>query len=154
MRLIQLASLIVIAVSGTGIWSQLRGPEPAPEAVAKVDQGAEEFPVELPVFELPDPEQFSVIATRPLFSPSRRPPREPVEYAAPPKVIKPPQISLTAVSISGDRRVAVIRDIGSGEIRRIPQGDDIDEWTVVQVLPDRIILGSGDRRETILLFNK
>lgn len=77
------------------------------------------------------------IAKRPLFEPRRRPPApEQPEEPAP----EPPRIRLSAVTVSSDLRIAVIEELDSGRTRRVREGEDVDQWTIKRVYPDRIVL--------------
>lgn len=106
-------------------------------------------PWQAPEHEPPDTGALAVIAQRPLFQPQRRPP-EPVRVEDP--VPDPPRIQLSAVSISSDVRVAVIKELESGRTRRVQEGEKVELWTVKRVQPRQIVLQWNDKEKVIPLF--
>lgn len=98
----------------------------------------------------PDSGHLAVIAQRPLFQPQRRPPA-PAEVEDP--VPDPPRVRLSAVSISSDVRVAVIKDLDSGRTQRVREGEMLNLWTIKHVHPRQIVLQWNDRETIIPLFS-
>jgi general secretion pathway protein N len=118
---------------------------------------------------LPPPTEFAVIADRPLFAQSRRPPppaqaaepAPPPAEAAPapaPEVVEapppepPPTIDFTLLGIvtaDGDRH-AVVRQ-SDGAVVEIPEGGDISGWFAVLIDPERAVFRQGSTEEELVL---
>jgi hypothetical protein len=100
-------------------------------------------------------EAYAAIADRPLFQPSRRPavppppkpapavaqaapvaPAPPPPPPAPPPVLAP--MTLLAVVISAGKREAVL-GLSGGKSSTLAEGDSLDGWTLVRVLPDSVV---------------
>jgi type II secretory pathway component PulC len=89
---------------------------------------------------------FAEISTRPLFSPTRKPPPpKPVEAEKPPEET-PPNLVLVGVVIAKDQRFAVVK-AGDGTTRNLSADDSVDGWQVTEVESDHIALTIGDRTE-------
>ena len=93
---------------------------------------------------------FSAIATRPLFSPGRRPdlppPPPPVAVTVappppPPAALTPPG-TLLGVLISPAGSAAILK-LASGRSATVAEGADVEGWTVTQVSADRVMLAAG-----------
>lgn len=103
-----------------------------------------------PAHPSPDSGDLAVIAQRPLFQPQRRPALPaPVEDPVP----DPPRVRLSAVSISSDVRVAVIKELDSGRTRRVHEGEKLNLWTIKHVHPRQIVLQWNNRETIIPLFS-
>jgi hypothetical protein len=103
-------------------------------------------PVEPP----PDPGHLTAITGRPLFQPERHPPvADPVQEPVP----DPPRVRLSAVSISRDVRVAVVKELDSGRTRRVQEGEKLNQWTIKHVHPTRIVLEWHQKETVIPLFS-
>jgi hypothetical protein len=92
------------------------------------------------------------LATRPLFSPSRRrhvePPPEPeparVEEPAPVSTVPPPTYIIGGVIVAPDVRKTLLRREPREPGRWLSQGEITqDGWTIVSVRADGIVLGQG-----------
>lgn len=117
--------------------------DPTPEA-SSTD------PWEPPVIEEPDSGDLLLITGRPLFQPKRRPPApEPAEDPTP----DPPRVRLSAVTVSSNVRVAVIKQLDTGDTRRVREGEKLNQWTVKRVLRNQIVLQWKERETTIPLFS-
>lgn len=101
-----------------------------------------------PVASLDD---YAAIIERPLFSEDRRPYEPEVAEAAPDRpagpvntpVTKREEYSLSAVIISGDKRIALIETRNGKKIHRLREGEDLDGWTLTEVQPARVSLNKG-----------
>jgi hypothetical protein len=96
---------------------------------------------------------YKATAERPLFTATRRPPPPRIIARAPTAAVSPvpppaaPQLTLLAVVIAPDRRLAVFR-MADGRFSRVSEGNEIDRWTVSRVLVDRVILSfQGTQKE-------
>jgi hypothetical protein len=90
---------------------------------------------------------------RPLFSPTRRP----VPGTAGPE--SPPgsaaalfnRYRLQGVVIDGNRRRVLLNPAPNGKPISVGEGESVDGWTIDRIAPERLILRSGDRVETVEL---
>lgn len=103
-----------------------------------------------PAHPAPESVDPAAILQRPLFQPQRRPPT-PIRVADP--VPDPPRVRLSAVSISSDVRIAVIKELDSGRTRRVREGETLNLWTIKHVHPRQIVLQWKDRETIIPLFS-
>lgn len=103
-----------------------------------------------PVDTEPSTADLPRIVQRPLFEPQRRPVRTPPREEPAPE---PPRVRLSAVTVSSDLRVAVIRDLDSGNTRRVREGEKLNDWTIKRVHSDQIVLQWRDKEITIPLLS-
>lgn len=86
----------------------------------------------------PGPDLVAVIAGRPLFSETRRPPEAAPETVTPPDAPRPPaqplRATLQAVLGGPDARMALLADSG-GTIHRLRQGDELQGWRLETIDP-------------------
>jgi hypothetical protein len=101
-------------------------------------------------------ERLSATVDRPLFSPSRRPPPEPVAQAPQPPVppAPPPALVLSGIVMDGERARAVVRVGAEKKILHAQIGDNIDGWTVSQIEGRRLVLSLDGRFASFTLFNR
>ncbi len=92
---------------------------------------------------------FSETLKRPLFRESRRPAPPGTEKSAAAPTALP--LRLIGVIITPDRRTALIRQSRSAEISELSVGQSVQGWSLERILPDRIVMRSGDIRETYRL---
>lgn len=94
---------------------------------------------------------FSVIAERPVFSPSRRPnaPREVapsiISQPAAPDPPVTPDATLVGVLLSATMGTAVFR-LADGKSSSLIRGEKIAGWTLEEIEPNRVVLTSGSDR--------
>lgn len=99
-------------------------------------------------------DSYAAIAERPLFSPTRRP-AEPAPDTAPSQ----PRKSLARFVLSGviivspEEKIALLRESKSPSAQRLSEGDEIAGWRIDKILPDRVILISGDKTAEIELWS-
>jgi hypothetical protein len=106
-------------------------------------------------FRPPPEDQFEVIATRPLFSPSRRPyvaPAEPEPDAPPsePETVANPA-QLVGVFLAEGRRAALLLPEVAGQASWVREGEEFAGWQVQRVEHDWVELRQGDRVEIVEL---
>ncbi|MCH7775909.1 MAG: hypothetical protein IH878_05125 [Gemmatimonadetes bacterium] len=107
-----------------------------------------------PGFTMKPLDDFSEIARRPLFIPSRRPLPPDTEPPRPgPRKAERHRFTLKGVVIVGDERMAVlvIQRRRSRTVLRVVEGQQIDGWLVEAILPDRVVLRQGETREEVAL---
>ena len=108
----------------------------------------------------PDEGTLDPVVRRPIFSPSRRPPR-PLDtpetkipqakssHAPPPRPRPPPprfkreRYRLIGLVATGENGVAFVEVGDSGEIRYLHTGDAIDGWTVQTIGPEGVTVRSA-----------
>lgn len=92
---------------------------------------------------------FAETLKRPLFSESRRPaPPGTARSTVAPTALP---LRLIGVIITPDRRTALIRESRSAEITELAVGQSVQGWSLERVLPDRVVMRSGEIRETYKL---
>ena len=99
-------------------------------------------------------DDFSEIAQRPLFIPSRRPLPPNTEPPRPgPRTAERHRFTLKGVVIVGDERMAVLvnQRRRSRTVLRVVEGQQIDGWLVEAIMPDRVVLRQGETREEVAL---
>ncbi len=97
----------------------------------------------------PPLKRYKQTLERPAFHVSRRAPTiAPGKPPPPPNAIA---IKLVGIIITPDEQTALIREPRSSEITELSIGQTLQGWVLEEVMPDRIILKSGDRRETYRL---
>ncbi len=133
---------------GLGLWLLLSDDihEVEPQVIDAEPQSTARLPTDPAA---PDLAQYADILQRPLFSPQRRP------FVAPeptPQPVAPPRVRLSAVSISNSVRVAVIQELDTNRTQYVREGDELGQWVVEKVDPNRVILRSNNQTITIPLF--
>lgn len=108
-------------------------------------------------FTFPPLAAFSEIVARPLFSPSRRPPKEIEDSDSDTIVAPPPQPAhfiLAGVVISAEGRMVLLRRMNSTDLIRALMGQEIDGWYVELIESDRVTLRQGNTVEIVTLQDK
>lgn len=111
-----------------------------------------------PQFDAPILARFTETLERPLFTPTRRPPK--VEAAAPvpqaPRV--PLDLTLKGVIFSPDERVAIFAPKSGRvdrKVLRLPEGASYEGWTLETIAPKAAIFRRGKTEEQLeLLFDE
>ncbi len=147
--------VLLLAVEGL-IWAGLIGGDIAPPEVsetggpgAKVDLGDG--------FNLREEGDYNLIAERPLFQETRQPPI----VDPPPEITKPCEetgtcppvqteldVSVGAIIITPQVKVAIIKDNKSKNEMRVKEGapleEDLSGWTLASIEPRKLIFDGGD----------
>jgi len=101
-------------------------------------------------------------ATRafPLFAPTRLPPPAPVQIVEPPPAAlppppppPPPSLQLIGIMKIGRDQVALLSDLGSGQIHRLCSGEVFGEWTMRITDARSIAFEHGEERQTQHMFS-
>jgi hypothetical protein len=85
---------------------------------------------------------FAETERRPLFVSGRRviePVAAPIAPPAPPSFDRG---RLAGIVVTGDTRVALIRDAAGGRVRRVAEGEAIDGWIVKAISVERVVLAA------------
>ncbi len=131
------------------------GPSPPAASPVPIALGPPEpavLPVADPGFTMKPLDDFSEIARRPLFIPSRRPLPPDTEPPRPgPRTAKRHRFTLKGVVIVDDERMAVLQRGRGRTVLRAVEGEIIDGWLVEAILPDRVVLRQGETREEVVL---
>jgi len=93
---------------------------------------------------------YQTILDRPLFIKGRRPP-EPPPPAVVAKNTKPLHFVLEGVALSGNKRVALLRNARSRELISIEEGGAQDDWSITSVLADRVVMSRNGLEQELLL---
>jgi hypothetical protein len=98
---------------------------------------------------LPPIEAFGETVSRPLFNISRRP----IVVEEPTTVAKPTELKvmLSGIVIGHTQQIAHLRSEADKQTRALSVGDKIDDWRIESILPDRVVLRSGARVETLFM---
>ena len=109
---------------------------------------------------------YAVIAARPVFSATRRPPepRPVVVQPAPPPVpvapaalreppVKTGQFKLVGVVIMNGEKRALVRNGREEALLRVAEGDEIDGWAVARIEPDAIRLMKREVVDVVSLYD-
>lgn len=105
-----------------------------------------------------DINRLSDTIKRPLFAPTRRPPRmvrAPAPVIKKKKKPKPAAYKLLGVAKSGNRTVALLGRESDGRSFLVEKGDTLSGWSVAQITKDSILLERGDgSNTTVYLFRQ
>lgn len=151
--------LLVLCVGlASMVYWQVENP-PSYTIIAATDEPAGSKPSSaLPAeFTFPPLAAFSEIVARPLFSPSRRPPKEIEDSDSDTIAALPPQPSrfiLAGVVISAEGRMVLLRRMDSTDLIRALMGQEVDGWYVELIESDRVTLRRGNTVEIVTLQDK
>ncbi|WP_051948975.1 hypothetical protein [Methylosinus sp. PW1] len=99
---------------------------------------------------------FAETLRRPLFSATRRPPPSPPAVvhreAPPPPPPDPPPLTLVGVLADDQGPRAFVRTSPTAKIRILRQGEQVESWTVVEIWPQRIVIGRDTRTSVVSMF--
>ncbi|MGF1631835.1 MAG: hypothetical protein ACFCUT_20350 [Kiloniellaceae bacterium] len=152
-----LLGLLVCGALGAWVYEEALQPlPPLPDAVpliATIEIAAGPGAAPEPGLRMPPRNTFAQLATRPPFSPSRRPPRAkpapvPVvqkQEQEAPRPVDEPQVTLVGIVINADKSIAMVRKTGVVELLRLGKGETLDGWLVEGVLPNRLVLSHGEK---------
>jgi hypothetical protein len=160
---VKVVLLSIIVLLSLVLVLQWRDWPPARTSVpeASTDQPAE--PVAPPSMESPlellappeEKDDYAVVVERPLFLPDRRPPaEEPEDVPEDLPVEEDPAIDaldLNAVIITPTKVVAWVRDPSKKDLQDLELGDDLNGWTVKEILADRLVLERQGETNTLTL---
>ncbi|WP_119459636.1 hypothetical protein [Rhodospirillaceae bacterium SYSU D60014] len=86
--------------------------------------------------------EFAVITERPLFTPGRRPPQDPIEREDAGQSVEALALMLSAVVASPDRRLALVEQT-DGVMLLLSEGDEVDGWLLAEIHAEHVIFHSG-----------
>lgn len=139
---------------GWYVYEEIRQPDPSttikartaatPDAAQKDGPGNGGVAVVLPPIDA-----FGETVSRPLFNVSRRPivVEEPIAAAKPTEL----KVMLSGIVIGQAQQIAHLRSEADNQTRALSVGDKIDDWRIESILPDRVVLRSGTRVETLFM---
>ena len=102
-------------------------------------------------FALPRLAVFAGVTERPLFSASRRPPPPQASQEA---IKEAGTLALEGVILSKADRLALISHGQPPALSRVPEGQEVEGWTVVEIRPDGIVLHRDATRQELRLRDK
>jgi general secretion pathway protein N len=150
--------VLCIGLASIVYWQTERPPS-LPTNVAGTDGPPEAEPTGAlqAEFTFPPLAAFSEIVARPLFSPSRQPPKE-IEDSDSDTAVTPPTMPshfiLAGVVISAEERMVLLRRMNSTDVIRASMGQEIDGWYIELIEPDRVTLRRGNTVEIVTLQEK
>lgn len=97
---------------------------------------------------------YNAISERPLFAQTRRPPEAEAAADVPKTQTNLPNLRLRGTVLSTEGTYCLIQKLPSKETLRMMEGQIIEGWRIEKILPDRVILKSGDKTEEIELWNE
>lgn len=97
---------------------------------------------------------FSEILERPLFFVNRRLPPVVERTTAPPVPLVPLRLSLEGVAITGDSRVAVLRNLANNQLLQLAEGMTHDGWLLTSVSPEGALFQRGQEVSELRLSNR
>lgn len=145
---------ICLALAGTMYWQVTGRDDPhkvtLPSMPAPVQDDVIPDDAELPV---PPREQFAEVVSRPLFSPTRRPPEQEVQAAESPPT-QPLDIDLLGVVIWRSQRMALVRPRNDANAMQVAEGGTVSGWTVVVIEPSGVTFRQGESQLEMRLSYK
>jgi general secretion pathway protein N len=102
-------------------------------------------------FALPRLADFARVTERPLFSATRRPPPPQASQEA---IKQSGTLALEGVILSKAERLALISHGQPPALSRVPEGQEVEGWTVVEIRPDGIVLQRDATRQELRLRDK
>jgi general secretion pathway protein N len=149
---VALAALVVAQQAGLGSGYRLR------EAGASRERDTALAAIDREPFRLRAWAEYGEVLNRPLFNDTRTPePAEPVEGAAGGDGNTPPlNVTLTGVILSGELKLALVRDNAKGETQRVRVGQPLEGeqagWTLIELEPRAAVFeGAGLGRQELEL---
>lgn len=104
-------------------------------------------------FELPGLDDYEQMTERPLFMESRRPGAEGGPPPAPPPVRTPMTLKLMGIAATPDGKKVLIVD-AKGKYHRVKTLDILDNWTLVDIGEDKVVMQQGEERQDLMLLKK
>jgi hypothetical protein len=102
-------------------------------------------------FAAPGMKSFAEILERPLFTPGREPPAQPVIETAPVTPPSPLRLKLEGVAITDEARIAVVRDLSTREILRLVEGNMHQGWVLETVETKSARFKHGEKTRELFL---
>jgi type II secretory pathway component PulC len=94
---------------------------------------------------------FSEFVSRPLFTPTRRPPPTRTEPNIAKTAPKPENLQLIGVIISEDERMALLQTLTTGDVTRAVEGQTVGGWEVHAIKPAQVVLKRGNASEVVMI---
>jgi type II secretory pathway component PulC len=94
---------------------------------------------------------FSEFVSRPLFTPTRRPPPTKTEPNIARTAPKPENLQLIGVIISEDERMALLQTLTTGDVTRAVEGQTVGGWEVHAIKPAQVVLKRGNASEVVMI---
>lgn len=156
-----LLGLGVVAVPYLVLTQEESAPAAATAPAAPILETQAQADANLGPFVIPELATFSSTVERPLFAPDRRPlqpPAEPVVEEATvedvPAEVPPPDLKFFGTLTQDGRTLALVAPADGSGAQKLGEGDRFAEWQVMEVSPDRLTLGQGDREAVFTIFDE
>ena len=158
-KFLALVSLVLTAVLALLWFDWQPQREPAPEAGIEKPAGLPSTTTEDGPLDLLTPSEvkddYAVVIERPLFLPDRRPPSEepedPETELAPVADATLERLDLNAIMITPAKAIAWVRDPTQKDLQDLEFGDELNGWTVKEILADRLVLERQGVTDTLTL---
>jgi type II secretory pathway component PulC len=149
--------VLLLVFKNYEIWTQPMKWVPEKKAAKKSDEKTERSPIIGGQKEPRSIQSYTLVAEKNIFSPERKEFPLPMVPAGSKKPSARPQVILYGVTIHGDDQYASVVNPGRAlkkgerEMMTLKQGEQIGDYKLVRILPDRIKLeASGDSFEVLL----
>ena len=144
-------SAICLGLGGIMYW-QLTGRGDPRDMLFSVEAAPEQDDPIADEAEQPAPprEQFAEVVSRPLFSPTRRPPEQ-VGQAQEGVPSDPLDIDLLGVVIWQSQRLALVRPRNDATVMQLAVGGTVLGWTVVVIEPNHVTFRHGESEHEVRL---
>jgi hypothetical protein len=152
--LLVLLNLVLAAVLTAEWWFRPETPVPQPKPVDPGGQTSAASTGEAAPFRLAPEATFAVVAERPLFNKERRPPAEEEETDEAEQEqaeATPKGLSLSAVVLEDNVKLALLWDEPAKKVVRLHSGESYKGWRVAQIRADSLLLKSGDNQAELAL---
>ncbi|MEE9413258.1 MAG: hypothetical protein V3V22_09435 [Methylococcales bacterium] len=106
--------------------------------------------------QLGDESTFEEMMVRPLFIASRRPLPKKQDETVVEKILPAAPLSELAIKFTGfvnipDRMIALVQDVKTRKYHRLHKGEQIHDWVLTELYPDKVVFKQGTAVEEILL---
>ncbi len=146
--LISTASLLVLKIGTELAWER---PSGVPSPLQKAQDTPDLTLALQPEFVLPPMgKSFDAMLTRPLFTPSRRPSASESDTRLP-SSMRRGQFTLLGVIITKEKKIAMLREIATGKVMNVQQGNEVNGMQLETLEPEKVTLKQGEEREDLVL---
>jgi len=161
LNIVKLILLSTSCISGYSLWSELNSPVVLPD-YTDIDSKpviTDNTSLQEIQYEVPQISSYDEITKRPLFFEDRKPyvyvePEKPTKQTRQKrqkKTKKTEQLSLNAVIITSDVKLAIIESDGGKSLTRVSPGEEIDGWTLEDIQPRSVLLKKGSETKNLEL---
>lgn len=101
--------------------------------------------------ELSQFDSYQAISRKPLFDQDREPVKIVVEKKPTIEkvVAKPLAVQALGIAVSGERLLAVVKDLRTGKVHRLRVNDAVEGWTLIDVSTDSFVFAKAGVEKTV-----